>query len=129
MSFRIGRIGLRGILQKEFSAISRRGMNRFLYRIGAGTYQGWRRIPYGARLGLIGAGLGTYAGIKGVRSYIGGWRAGVAGPEDMYNTAHGYGTGPNSLGNSSYFRNQGRIPSNHLAHSGLGLNLYRLRHG
>lgn len=83
----------------------------------------WNKYPRIRRTG-VGVIVGGMATMSGASGFIKGFRAGMV-PEEMYNRAHGYG----EVGMQEYFRNQGRMPSNHMGHSGLGLAMSRRRHG
>jgi len=98
-------------------------------RFGAKT---WRSMPTPAKVGVRYAGkvvgmhaLGAGVAVAGTVGLVNGWREGFINAEAMYNQAHGYG----AFGNESNFRNNGRMPSNHLGHAGVGLSMSRLRHG
>jgi len=129
----IGRIGTRALLRNIRSTaatalhtkVAMPGAARLLYRSGVGVYRGWRRLPPIARRGAVVGAIGTYAGVRGVQGLVSGWRTGFMGPEDLHNHAHRYSV----LGSEPHRRNQGRMPSNHLGHAGLGLSLSRGRHG
>lgn len=95
-------------------------------------YKSWKNLPKGARDTAIYAGkvvglhaLGAGVAVAGTIGLVNGWREGFMTAEAMHNQAHGYG----AFGNESNFRNNGRMPSNHLGHAGIGLNMSRLRHG
>jgi len=75
---------------------------------------------------MVGLGaFGAWAGYRGMRGVVSGYDMMVQSPEDMANRARNYGL----YGDEQFFRRQGRMPSNHLGHSGIGLASWRLRHG
>lgn len=118
-----------------FTSIPRfsvRAGGRLAYGVGSGTRRAYRALPRPARRAIslsaktVGVGaVAGLAGIAGARGMISGAKEGFMTAEMMYNNAHGL----EGFGNETHFRNQGRMPSNHLSHSGIGLSMSRLRHG
>lgn len=96
----------------------------WLTRFGVGSFRAWQDTPALIRLPIFAGGVAALSSYK----FASGMRSGysqIMSPEDMYNRAHNLGP----MGAERYTRNQGRMPSNHLSHSSIGLSLSRSRHG
>jgi len=88
----------------------------------SGGSSGFSRV--GRRM-LFGGALTSVAALAGTRGMVRGYNMVVRSPENMQARARRLGI----FGDEEYFRRDGRMPSNHLGHGGLGLALSRTRHG
>ena len=90
-----------------------------------GFSRGATGLRRAGRMALFGGAITSVAALAGTRGMVKGYNMMVRSPEDMQARARRLGI----FGDEEYFRRDGRMPSNHLGHSGLGLSLSRTRHG
>jgi hypothetical protein len=119
-------MSFRGFLSqaKSYLGGAGRGVSPVMSWVG-GFSRGATGLSRARRVALFGGAITSVAALAGTRGMVKGYNMMVRSPEDMQARARRLGI----FGDEEYFRRDGRMPSNHLGHSGLGLALSRTRHG